>query len=73
MLYMPIYWINTKGKGFSDNQIAAVERKVDNCDFAIANYDPSRQAIHVAVLGDHSASSLPVLPNGLVYEESFGD
>lgn len=70
---MPIYWINTKGKGFSDDQITAVEREVDDSGFAIANYDPARQAIHVSVLDGHSASSLPALPIGLTYEESFGD
>lgn len=46
------------------------------CDQIIAvslGTDPARQAIHVSVLDGHSASSLPALPIGLTYEESFGD
>lgn len=66
---MPIYWIDTKGKGLSSSQITEAEQVADGTDFSIASYDFSHGAIHVTVLDGHSKDDLPALPYGLAYSD----
>lgn len=67
---MPIYWINTKGKGLSSAQITKAHDTAD-CPATIATYDLSRRAIQVVLLDGHSERELPELPYGLTYDKSL--
>jgi hypothetical protein len=68
---VPIYWINTKGKGLSSAQITEAQTAVDNSGLVTTDYDYARRSVRVTVLGNYSKSDLPELPYGLTYDDSL--
>ena len=66
---MPIYWINTKYKGLSGQQITHLEKITDIPGCSLSSFDLAHHAIHIVIFDGHTIDELPNLPNGLTYDD----
>lgn len=69
---MSVYWINTKDKGLSGEEITQLEQITDIPDCSLSSYDIVHRAVHIVVFDGHSIDELPKLPHGLTYNDRPG-